>query len=175
VANTSEPPDDVLIVSLAERDLGALATLYDRYGRLAYALAYRILGEGPAAEDVVHDAYLRSREKIDQLRDLDALDAWLTRIVIATAYNANRRRRGLRAKLALLSRSRPSPQEPDAGLDELIEQLAPRERVVLVLQHAYGYRLDEIARIVGTSHTNARTIAHRARRHLAAAWKQADR
>ena len=45
VPNTSDQPDDVLIVALAERDLGALATLYDRYGRLAYALAYRILGE----------------------------------------------------------------------------------------------------------------------------------
>jgi DNA-directed RNA polymerase specialized sigma24 family protein len=104
----------------------------------------------------------------------DALDAWLTRIVIATAYNDNRRRRGLLARLPLLSRERVSPQ-PDAGLDELIDQLAPRERTVLMLQHAYGYRLDEIARIVGTTHTNARTIAHRARRHLAAAWNRADR
>jgi RNA polymerase sigma-70 factor, ECF subfamily len=165
---------------VSEPAVAAITSVRDRldvrFGELKPKLirVARSLVGPDAAEDVVHDAYLRSREKIDQLRDLDALDAWLTRIVIATAYNANRRRRGLRAKLALLSRSRPSPQEPDAGLDELIEQLAPRERVVLVLQHAYGYRLDEIARIVGTSHTNARTIAHRARRHLAAAWKQAD-
>src|SRR3989442_15187745 len=52
------PSDDALMASLAARDLGALATLYDRYGRLAYSLAYRILGESEAAEDVVHDAFL---------------------------------------------------------------------------------------------------------------------
>src|SRR2546428_3845130 len=52
------PSDDALMASLAARDLGALASLYDRYGRLAYSLAYRILGESEAAEDVVQDAFL---------------------------------------------------------------------------------------------------------------------
>src|SRR5258708_23113473 len=52
------PADDVLMGALAARDLSALAALYDRYGRLAYALAYRILGEGEAAEDVVQDAFI---------------------------------------------------------------------------------------------------------------------
>ncbi len=52
------PENDALMAALAARELTALAGLYDRYGRLAYALAYRILGESAAAEDVVHDAYL---------------------------------------------------------------------------------------------------------------------
>src|SRR5258708_23226970 len=52
------PADDLLMAALAARDLSALATLYDRYGRLAYALAYRILGESAAAEDVVQDAFI---------------------------------------------------------------------------------------------------------------------
>src|SRR5947208_10793695 len=52
------PSDDALMASLADRDLGALASLYDRYGRLAYSLAYRSLGESEAAEDVVQDAFL---------------------------------------------------------------------------------------------------------------------
>ena len=53
-----EPPDDALMADLAAQDLGALAALYDRYGRLAYTLAYRILWEAEAAEDAVHDAFL---------------------------------------------------------------------------------------------------------------------
>src|SRR2546422_8248875 len=58
VVPDQQPPDDALLSSLAARDLGALAALYDRYGRLAYSLAYRILGESEAAEDVVQDASL---------------------------------------------------------------------------------------------------------------------
>ena len=55
------PPDrqdNALIEALADRDLTALSDLYDRYGRIAYTLAYRILGEPEAAEDVVQDAFL---------------------------------------------------------------------------------------------------------------------
>ena len=50
--------DETLMAALAARDLTALAALYDHHGRLAYALAYRILRESEAAEDVVHDAWL---------------------------------------------------------------------------------------------------------------------
>lgn len=48
-----------------------------------------------SADDVVHDSYLRARGRISQLRDPQALDAWLSRIVVATAFNYHRRRRGL--------------------------------------------------------------------------------
>ena len=58
LADAAQTSDDAVMAALAARDLTALATLYDRYGRLAYALAYRILGESAGAEDVVHDAFL---------------------------------------------------------------------------------------------------------------------
>src|SRR5512140_1383115 len=58
MTDSALPPDDALIAALADRDLTALAALYDRYGRIAYALAYRILGEAEAAEDVVHDGFI---------------------------------------------------------------------------------------------------------------------
>ncbi len=150
--------------------------LDSRFGELQprlVAVARSLVGPD-LAEDVVHDAYLRARDRIGQLRDPAALDAWLTRIVVSTAYNHHRRRKGLLSRLPLLWERRSQPA-PDASLDELVDELPARERTVLVLQVAYGYRLDEIARMVGTSHTNARTIAHRARRHLAAAWERAER
>ncbi len=136
--------------------------------------AARALVGGDAAEDVVQDAYLRARAKIGQLRDVQALDAWLTRIIASVAFNHHRRRRGLLDRLPLLA-ARQESSPPGASLDDLIDQLPARERTVLVLQHAYGYRLDEIARIVGTTHTNARTIAFRARRRLATAWQEIER
>ncbi len=57
----SEPPeatDEALLDAITARDDRALAALYDRYGGLAFALAYRILGDRGAAEDVVQDAFL---------------------------------------------------------------------------------------------------------------------
>ncbi len=42
----------------AARDPRALEMLYDQYGGVAFALAYRILGERGMAEDVVQEAFL---------------------------------------------------------------------------------------------------------------------
>ena len=50
--------DDALLAAIQARDDAALATFYDRYGRPAFGLAYRMLGERGAAEDVVQEAFL---------------------------------------------------------------------------------------------------------------------
>lgn len=136
------------------------------------AVARSLVGRD-AAEDVVHDAYLRAQSRIGQLRDPDALDAWLTRIVIRTAYNHHRRRAGLLARMKRLAQREAAPA-PDIGLRELVDRLPARERTVIVLHYAYGYGLAEIAEILGLSHVNVRTIVFRARRRLAAEWRRAD-
>ncbi len=48
-----------------------MEVLYDRLSRQAFGLAYRILGDGPSAEDVVQEAFLtlwRQAERIDTAR-----------------------------------------------------------------------------------------------------------
>ena len=51
--------DPDLVVQLAAGSQEALAALYDRYGRLAYSVAYRVLGDPGRAEDAVQDAFLK--------------------------------------------------------------------------------------------------------------------
>jgi len=127
-----------------------------------------------AAEDVVHDAYLRGRQRFAQLREVDRFDAWLTRIAINLCINRHRSGRRLRELLPTLG-NRPSPMPRDAGLRELVELLPARERTLLVLHYGYGYRFEEIARMTGLSTVNARTIVFRARRRLADQIREADR
>jgi RNA polymerase sigma-70 factor (ECF subfamily) len=50
--------DESLLRGLAKGDSDGLSALYERYGRLAYGLAYRMLADGPAAEDVVQEAFV---------------------------------------------------------------------------------------------------------------------
>jgi RNA polymerase sigma factor (sigma-70 family) len=50
--------DTQLLALVAERDGGALDGLYDRYGKLAYSLAHRILGDQRLAEDVTQSVFL---------------------------------------------------------------------------------------------------------------------
>jgi RNA polymerase sigma factor (sigma-70 family) len=160
--------------SVANAGASAMAweVRFDNLRPRLVALAGSLVGRD-AAEDVVQDAYLRARSRIGQLRDPGALDAWLTRIVIRTAYNHHRRRVGLIGRLARIGPAEPTPSR-DVGLRELIDRLPGRERTVLVLHYAYGYALAEIAEMLGLSHVNVRTIIFRARRRLAAEW-EADR
>lgn len=57
-SGTAAESDDALLAAIQERDQRAIAALYDRYGGLAFGLAYRILGERNVAEDVVQDAFM---------------------------------------------------------------------------------------------------------------------
>ena len=126
-----------------------------------------------AAEDVVHDAYLRGSSRFAQLRDIDLFEAWLTRLAINLCINRHRAGRRLRDLLPSL---RPIPAAPrDAGLRELVEQLPPRERTLVVLHYGHGYRFEEIARMTGLSTVNARTIVFRARKRLGDLLREADR
>ena len=74
--------DDRLIEALARQDVGALECLYDRYGKVAYSLAYRIVGERGVAEDVVQDAYLSVWRQAKSYRpERGSAKTWLMAIV----------------------------------------------------------------------------------------------
>ncbi len=51
--------DEDLISLVEAKDAQAFATLYGRHGRAAFSLAYRMMGERQAAEDLVQDAFLK--------------------------------------------------------------------------------------------------------------------
>jgi RNA polymerase sigma-70 factor (ECF subfamily) len=120
------------------------------------------------AQDIVQDTYLRARSRFHQLREADAFDSWLVRIAVTQCYNATRRRR----RSTVISENDPGGSSPsphrDVGLRELVAALPPKERTLVVLHYGYGYRVDEIATMVGVPAGTARSILFRARKHLGA-------
>ncbi len=95
---TSETPtpdgssDEAVLAAIQQRDDAALGMLYDRYGRLAFGLAYRILGEPGVAEDVVQEAFLSVWRRASSFQaGRGSARAWLMSIVHNAAID---RRRG---------------------------------------------------------------------------------
>jgi RNA polymerase sigma-70 factor (ECF subfamily) len=127
------------------------------------------------AEDVVHDVYLRTRARHQQLSHPDRFEAWVARSAVNLCYNRHRSQRRLREGLSRIAAGRPVAAARDPGLRELIEGLPPRERTVVVLRYGHGYSTDEIASLVGASAVNTRTILFRARRRLANQLREAER
>ena len=50
-----------MISLVARGDAEAFAVLYDRHSRAAYSLAYRMMGERQASDDLVQEAFLDVR------------------------------------------------------------------------------------------------------------------
>jgi RNA polymerase sigma-70 factor, ECF subfamily len=128
-----------------------------------------------AAEDVVHDAFLRGRRRFHQLRDEDLFEAWITRIAINACLDLRRANRRYADVIRGWWRAERQHPQPDVGLRQLIEGLPPRERTLVVLHYGYGYRMEDIAGITGLSAVNVRTIIFRARRRLRDQLEAADR
>jgi len=133
------------------------------------AICRTVVGQDDA-DDVVQETYLRARERIGQLRNPAAFEAWLVRIALNEARSVARRR--ARHQQPLGEIDPPSrTQDRDVALLELVDALPVRERMAVVLYYGYGYGLAEVAAIVGISHINARTVLFRARRRLRRAWE----
>jgi RNA polymerase sigma-70 factor (ECF subfamily) len=87
--------DDDILKGLRACDPAALEALYDRYARQAFGLAYRVLGDGAAAEDAVQEAFLalwQQSARLDAARG--RLGALLMTIVYRRAIDMVRARRG---------------------------------------------------------------------------------
>lgn len=124
------------------------------------------------ADDLVQETYIRGSQRIGQLRDPKLFEAWLARIALNLARTHVRRQGRTEFGSAVPERALAGA---DSGLRDLVEQLPTRERVVVVLHYGYGYRLIEVAALMGISTINARTIAFRARRRLRKQMEEAER
>jgi RNA polymerase sigma factor (sigma-70 family) len=135
------------------------------------AVCRRVIGDGDA-EDVVQETYLRAAARIGQLRDPNLFEAWVTRIALNEAKTVLRSS-GRRVPLRELD-SPAAARGSDAALRELVEGLPIRQRMAVVLYYGYGYRLREVAELLGINEINARTVLFRARRRLRTALEESD-
>ena len=93
------PPDHAsqsdleLMQAVTTGDNAAFMALYDRYNRIAFGLAYRILGNAGAAEEAVQDAFMQlwSRAGTWQDRGEGSVRSWLLAIVHHRAIDTHRR------------------------------------------------------------------------------------
>ncbi|MBA3384786.1 MAG: sigma-70 family RNA polymerase sigma factor [Actinobacteria bacterium] len=90
--------DEALIALAAEGDEPALAALYDRYGRVAYGLALRVLRDAALAEDAVQEAFLAVwRSAHRYIPERSKASTWILTFVHRRAVDLVRREERRRA------------------------------------------------------------------------------
>jgi len=76
--DNAQQVDIELLRRVRAQDEQALAQLYDRYGRLLYTIARRVVGEDTLAEEVVQDVFLRFWRGAEQYHaDRGRVAIWL--------------------------------------------------------------------------------------------------
>lgn len=172
--------DTQVLEGVRRRDPAALAAFFDRYVDQVYGLAYRLLGERAAAEDMTQDVFLKVHRAAHQLDPTRDSTPW----VVAITYNACRdlwRSRAHRAgrrtaslddeELALESRLPAHGDEPEKDLlrgererlvQEAIVKLPEPLRTAIVLHDYQGLSHQEIADLIGVNHAAARKRYSRA-------------
>jgi RNA polymerase sigma-70 factor (ECF subfamily) len=145
-----------------------------RHYRAAYVVALAVLGSTEDAEDVCHDALVRSAERLEECRQPERFGAWLRTIVRNQARN-------LGAKQAVREGppldTVPVAVESDAlraldrrelraKLEAGITRLTPPQREVLLKHDLEDRSHEEIAQSLGTSIGMSRQHLFQARRRL---------
>ena len=157
--------DDITLVALvARRDERALGALYDRYSRLAFSLAVRIVGDRALAEEITADSFISVwRASSSYSSERGRFVSWLMSVVRHRAIDELRRLNVRPEGYAVeLNEALQTTANPD-GLDDMLDVRRRQEVVRLVLANlpaaqrealelAYfgGFTQQEIAEKTGT-------------------------
>ncbi|HAK68250.1 MAG TPA: RNA polymerase subunit sigma-24 [Treponema sp.] len=150
--------------------------LYDATMQLLFKVSYRIVNDEEAAEDLVHDSYIKANEKKMVFPSLDDAKFWLIRVVKNASLNyAKRKVREANAYHKVLYEGR---QQMESGETELLkaetvekvkaalDQLPPKMKEVLVLREYGGLNYKEIGETLGITEGNVKVRVFRAREQL---------
>jgi RNA polymerase sigma-70 factor (ECF subfamily) len=172
-----------LVRRLQARDPNAMADLYDRYGRLTYALIFRVVRNAAAAEDLVQETFLRVWNRVQAFdREKGALGPWILAVARNRAIDYLRSVDGRMAQNVFeLERMEQPAQFADFEneimnidrvriLKEAFEKLTPNQRIVLELAYYEGLSQTEMAarmkQPLGTVKTWVRTALKTLRQEI---------
>jgi RNA polymerase sigma-70 factor (ECF subfamily) len=152
------PEDSTLVRRLKAHEPKAMNDLYDRYGRVAYSLIYRIVRNSSTAEDLVQETFLRVWNRVQSFdAERGALGAWVLTVARNRAIDYLRsvdgrmeasaieldhlERPGLFAKLDATALAIDRVRR----LKSAFEKLTPAQRQVIELAYYEGMSQTEMA------------------------------
>jgi RNA polymerase sigma factor (sigma-70 family) len=135
-----------------------LSDLLERYGREIQGVAFLILRDRAAAEDVVVDTLLTALDRGDTLRDPNALRPWLLRIAANRALSVRRSSsRVVQLHVVPDREARRTDEDERLTLLGVVDRLAPRMRAAVVLRYYADLPVRDVAAALGTSENTVKT------------------
>jgi RNA polymerase sigma-70 factor (ECF subfamily) len=152
-------------------DTAAFRPLVERYQRLLYTVALRLLGDREEATDAAQTAFVRAYQKLRTFDQRHKFFSWLYRILVNECLNV-RRTWGRFEPIdpALVAHDDPAAGVEQAELRQAVQaallQLPVAQREVIVLRHYAGFSYHEMAETLHVPEKTIKSRLHAARQRL---------
>lgn len=184
VRSTTERADEAAIIRAAQQgDQEAFEQLVRSYDQNVLRMALNLLHSQEDARDIYQEAFLRVYRNLPKFRFECAFSTWLYRIVANLCLDQLRKRKvrreepssmetsgGQMDRFQFLPEQRadvdPERQvmsaEVSSRMQEVLQRLTPRERLVFEMRHFQGMRLRSIGEALGITEEAAKNCLFRA-------------
>jgi RNA polymerase sigma factor (sigma-70 family) len=147
--------------------------LYDRYCRKMLVVCLRYSKTTAEAEDIVQEAFVKVFQAIKDFRQESKLETWITRIMVNTALNTQRKKLYLYPMMDVTEMVLPEEETSISGIHfkqllEMIQALPQGCQVVFNLFAIEGYSHKEIGELLGISEGTSKSQFARAKSLLQA-------
>jgi RNA polymerase sigma-70 factor, ECF subfamily len=155
-------------------DPEAFAPLVQRYQRVLYNVAYRMVGNQEDARDLTQTAFVKAYVKLASYDPRFRFFSWIYRILVNEALNFLERRRThepVEESLSLAAPGGPHHELEAAELERRVQsallQLNPDQRAVVVLRHFADLSYEEMSATLGIPEKTVKSRLFSARQRLA--------
>jgi RNA polymerase sigma factor (sigma-70 family) len=157
-----------LIDGCRKGDRSFQRALYDRFSRKMLVVCLRYSKSSAEAEDILQEAFVKVFQGIKDFRQESKLETWITRIMVNTALNAQRKKLYLFPMVDVEDTNLTEEEVSITGMNvqdllEMIQSLPQGCQVVFNMFAIEGYSHKEIADILGISEGTSKSQYARAR------------
>ena len=143
--------------------------------KFVYAYLLKMGASKEDAEDIIQDTAYKFLQYIDSVQ-IDHIQSWLFRVAINQYYDLSRkksRRRDILLKFnvqEIFEEETPEKvlmqSELERGIQEILTNLNPKYRQLLLLKYSTGLKIKDIAELYSMKEGSIKTILHRARKEF---------
>jgi RNA polymerase sigma-70 factor (ECF subfamily) len=160
--------EDELVEGCRKGDRAVQKALYERYCRKMMVVCLRYSKSTLEAEDILQEAFVKIFQAIKGFRQEAKLETWITRIMVNTALNSQRKKLYLYPMVDVEEINLPTEEVSVSGINfsqllEIIQGLPQGCQIVFNLFAIEGFSHKEIAEMLGISEGTSKSQYARAR------------
>jgi len=159
---TESSEDEVLMNAYQLGDLPAFEVLYRRYSRRVYGYLRQKVGPSSIADDLFQSTFMKLHQSRNRYNPSYPFQPWLFTICRNVVLDHWRQ-----TQQSLIDVNSDKVEQAAATPQTLVtwpdlSSLSPQQRQALELRFREGFSFDEMSKVLGTSHANARQLVSRA-------------